>query len=58
MEVVSTGRERAEKRRSPIGMMRAGHCPRCGEKGAHFVPPSFGDPGFYICEAKEASDGT
>lgn len=28
-------------------------CWNCGEPGPHFVPPSFGDPGFYICEKKE-----
>ena len=27
-------------------------CPNCGEYGAHFVPPSFGDEGFFICEKK------
>lgn len=21
----------------------------CGEPGPHFVPPSFGDPGFFTC---------
>lgn len=25
-------------------------CPRCGEQGPHFVPPSFGDIGFYTCD--------
>lgn len=25
-------------------------CPQCGEPGPHFVPPSMGEPGFYICE--------
>jgi hypothetical protein len=30
-----------------------GVCPNCKEPGAHFVPPSFGDPGFYICNKKE-----
>lgn len=24
-------------------------CPRCGMRGRHFVPPSLGDEGFYIC---------
>lgn len=24
-------------------------CLRCGQPGAHFVPPSFGDPGFFMC---------
>lgn len=25
-------------------------CPNCGEPGPHFVPPSFGDKGFFICK--------
>lgn len=28
-------------------------CSNCGEKGPHFVPPCFGDPGFFICDKKE-----
>jgi hypothetical protein len=27
-------------------------CSNCGEPGPHFAPPSFGDPGFYLCERK------
>jgi hypothetical protein len=27
-----------------------GKCPNgCGEAGPHFVPPSLGDPGFFVC---------
>jgi hypothetical protein len=51
---VSTRRERAAKRRRWVqdatGRL-APRCPNCGELGPHFVPPSFGDPGFYACEA-------
>lgn len=25
-------------------------CPECGQPGAHFVPPSLGEAGFYYCE--------
>lgn len=25
-------------------------CINCGEKGPHFVPPSLGDKGFFICK--------
>ena len=32
-------------------------CPNCGEKGPHFVPPSFGDKGFFICEKKPTEGG-
>ncbi len=27
-------------------------CPNCGGDAAHFVPPCFGDEGFYSCQAK------
>ena len=27
------------------------NCPKCGKNEAHFVPPSFGEAGFYICES-------
>lgn len=25
-------------------------CPNCGEQGPHFVPPSIGEKGFFICK--------
>jgi len=25
-------------------------CLNCGKEGSHFVSPSLGEPGFYICE--------
>lgn len=25
-------------------------CRNCGEPGAHFVPPSFGEDGFFMCD--------
>lgn len=25
-------------------------CSNCGEKGPHFVPPSMGDRGFFMCK--------
>ena len=28
-------------------------CPNCGKKGPHFVPPSLGEEGFFLCD-KEA----
>ena len=30
----------------------ANRCPNCGEYGSHFCGPSFGEPGFFICEQK------
>lgn len=32
----------------------------CGQKGPHFIPPSLGDPGFFICtpiKSEERRDG-
>lgn len=29
-------------------------CSNCGERGPHFVPPSCGDPGYYICTHKKS----
>ena len=31
-------------------------CINCGGKGPHFVPPSFGDRGFFICEKPKSED--
>lgn len=39
-------RENREFERNPS------FCPNCGERGSHFVPPNFGDNGFYICVKK------
>ena len=34
--------------RNPFGRL----CPNgCGEPGPHFVPPSFGSPGVFICRS-------
>jgi ribosomal protein L32 len=30
-------------------------CPNCGEDGPHYVPPSMGEDGFYICAAIDAA---
>ncbi len=27
-------------------------CEHCGERGSHFIPPSFGEPGFWTCKGK------
>lgn len=48
-------KKRAQRKRDTPPVPRAkspfgGLCPNgCGEPGPHFVPPSFGDPGFFIC---------
>jgi hypothetical protein len=31
----------------------ADRCPNCNRYGTHFVPPSCGDEGFFICEIYE-----
>lgn len=28
-------------------------CMNCGEDGPHFVPPSFGDKGFFMCDVNK-----
>ena len=33
----------------PFGRDR---CPNCGEYDSHFVGPSFGEEGFFICKEK------
>ncbi len=51
---MSTRRERALRRQ---GWVRAANrrkglvprCPECGQAGPHFVPPCFGDIGFFSC---------
>ena len=30
-------------------------CLNCGEAGAHFVPPSMGEEGFYFCKKMEGA---
>ncbi len=52
---MSTRRERAIKRKGWVmsANRRNGlvpKCRRCGEPGPHFVPPCFGDIGFYSCD--------
>lgn len=36
-------------RKSAAGIKLSPNCMNCGGKGPHFVPPSFGDAGFFIC---------
>ena len=47
-------RQRMKNRATAKALHRMFHrCPNCGEAGPHFVPPSLGDPGFYICKPKD-----
>ena len=48
---MSTRRERANRRKARSWHLYAkSKCPRCGGEGPHFVPPCFGDPGFFVCD--------
>ena len=40
--------KKKKKKQKPI--LAPTKCINCGEKGAHFIGPSFGDKGFFICE--------
>lgn len=31
-------------------------CPNCGKAGSHFVGPSMGDAGFFICDPQSLVD--
>ena len=46
-----------QKRRSNFSWLKTGTCPNCKQdlkiKEGHFVPPCFGDKGFFICDKKE-----
>lgn len=35
------------------GLKKQPICPNCLREGSHYIPPSFGDPGFYACLTKE-----
>ncbi len=38
-------------KRSPAPARIASKCLNCGHPGAHYVPPSFGDSGFFACKS-------
>lgn len=42
-------RLRAERRKS-FNSLPKRICRNCGQPGPHFVPPSLGERGFFICE--------
>ena len=43
-------REVIDSKRSP--------CINCGKPGLHFVPPSLGEHGFFICELEQPKDSS
>lgn len=42
-------KRRKGKTRTPPGRMQS-ICPNCGHLGSHFIPPSLGETGFYVCK--------
>ena len=48
-----SGRKDRDKARGHARHLHTKHgqtfCPNCGLRGAHFVPPSLGEPGFFTC---------
>lgn len=49
----SKRREKAARRQAEYlkhGAAQQSRCLKCEQLGSHFVPPSFGDKGFYICD--------
>lgn len=50
---VTRRRAKAAKRQVEYrqhGARKVFACLRCGQPGPHFVPPCFGDIGFYLCD--------
>lgn len=43
-----------ERRMCDVLRSKIPPCLNCGERQKHFVVPSFGEPGFYICKHKVA----
>lgn len=41
---------RHRRRRKQAAFHPLSTCSNCGERGAHFVPPSLGEPGFFHCK--------
>lgn len=48
-------RQRDSKRSYARGLKQSlerSICPKCGEYGPHYVPPSLGEAGFFVCEVQ------
>lgn len=45
-------RARKAKKQLKFFMPFGRKCSNCGEAGPHFIPPSFGDSGFYSCNRR------
>lgn len=40
---------RHRRRRKQVAFRPLPYCSNCGGRGSHFVPPSLGEPGFWLC---------
>ncbi|GAH10916.1 unnamed protein product, partial [marine sediment metagenome] len=49
--VVEMKRLKKKKKKKPALSKLSSKCPNCGRAGPHFVPPSCGDKGFFICDS-------
>lgn len=38
------------------GKLKQTLCRECGKPGPHFVPPSFGEAGFFMCTGRVEKD--
>ena len=50
-------RAKKKKKRRNFDPHKPRKCINCGKPGPHFVPPSFGEKGFFTCENKEDRNG-
>lgn len=50
--------QKKQKRRAAAWRKPPPPCVICGQPERHFVPPCFGEPGFYLCQtAREQTHG-
>jgi hypothetical protein len=42
--------QKRKKRQQENKLLKITECPNCHQKGPHFVPPSLGEKGFFICD--------
>jgi hypothetical protein len=50
-------KQRDSNRHNAARLVKEPVCRNCGERGKHFVPPSFGESGFYACAAFKSDGG-
>lgn len=51
-EMTNTRMKRKQRERERIlaPLKHSTPCPNCGLPGAHFIPPNFGESGFFMCQ--------